>query len=94
MSNDAALLEEVGADYKYGFHDTEEPVGPSGPAGSRHARPGIAAQDPRTHARSPVCDVPDALASRTGGLAADAGRQPADGIVIASVSVVQSPVAR
>ena len=26
MSNDAALLEEVGADYKYGFHDTEEPV--------------------------------------------------------------------
>lgn len=26
MSSDAALLEEVGADYKYGFHDTEEPV--------------------------------------------------------------------
>ena len=26
MSNDAALLEEVGTDYKYGFHDTEEPV--------------------------------------------------------------------
>ena len=26
MSTDAALLEEVGNDYKYGFHDTEEPV--------------------------------------------------------------------
>ena len=26
MSSDAALLEEVGNDYKYGFHDTEEPV--------------------------------------------------------------------
>ncbi len=30
MSSDAALLEEVGADYKYGFHDTEEPVFKSG----------------------------------------------------------------
>ena len=26
MSTDAALLEEVGKDYKYGFHDTEQPV--------------------------------------------------------------------
>jgi Fe-S cluster assembly protein SufB len=26
MSTDAALLEEVGNEYKYGFHDTEEPV--------------------------------------------------------------------
>lgn len=30
MSSDAALLEEVGNDYKYGFHDTESPVYKSG----------------------------------------------------------------